>query len=238
MSPRNHAFTLIELLVVLTIISLLAAMLLPAVGLVRSSAQGVRCSSALNQLGIATLAYTNDWDSLLPRLKTPRQDNAFIPCHWFDTLAPMVGLSDDWTMTSFSSRWSNVIWGCPNWPKSAPTTNLYRPGYGYSWFPLAPTSYATNFCWLDPAGSFNNFGVDIPLGRIAQRGRRIMLGETLDWPLSTPAATATAFPASWDPTRHRGRANYVFFDNHIQTIAATGNAYLGSADPASTAWSP
>ena len=238
MPSRNAAFTLIELLVVISIIALLAALLLPAIGMVRSSAQTIRCAAALNQLGMATLAYTSDWDSMLPRLKTPRPDNPFIPNHWFDTLAPLVGLSDDWTMTSFSSRGANVIWGCPNWPKNSPTTNIFRPGYGFAWFPLAPRSYKTNFCWLDPGGSFNSFGADISIGQIEQRTRRIMLGESSDWPLSTPALPVSAYPTYWSPDRHRGRANYVFFDNHVQTLAATSNAYLGSADPASTAWNP
>ena len=235
----HRAFTLLELLVVISIIAVLAAMLMPAIGLVRASAYATRCSVSLNQMGMATLAYGNDWDGLLVRLKTPSLANNYIPAHWFDSLAPYVGMNDDSTMTSFVSRGANVIWGCPVWPKSAATTNLFRPGYGFAWFPLAPNSFATNFCWLDPGGAFNSFGVDIPLARVTVRNKRIMMSETLDWPLSTPTVLpATAYPNGWDPKRHRGRANYVFFDNHIQAMAATENTYLGAADPGSGAWNP
>ena len=59
-------FTLIELLVVISIIAILAAMLLPAIGLVREVAKQSRCASNLRQVGLAVMAYTGEWDSYLP----------------------------------------------------------------------------------------------------------------------------------------------------------------------------
>lgn len=60
------AFTLIELLVVITIVALLAAMLMPAIGFVRDAAQSTRCQSNMRQLGLCMLAYPTEWEGLLP----------------------------------------------------------------------------------------------------------------------------------------------------------------------------
>ncbi len=56
------AFTLIELLTVIAIIGILAAILIPVVGKVRSSAKAAMCMSNLRQIGTATFMYLNDHD--------------------------------------------------------------------------------------------------------------------------------------------------------------------------------
>ncbi len=64
--PRGTGFTLIELLVVVSIIAILAAMLLPAISLVRDAARSARCQSNLRQLGLAILSYPTDHEGILP----------------------------------------------------------------------------------------------------------------------------------------------------------------------------
>jgi prepilin-type N-terminal cleavage/methylation domain-containing protein len=67
----STAFTLIELLVVIAIIAILIAILLPALGHTRLAGRATVCGSRLQQLGIATTTYLNDFDNALPQCLGP-----------------------------------------------------------------------------------------------------------------------------------------------------------------------
>jgi prepilin-type N-terminal cleavage/methylation domain-containing protein len=67
----RRGFTLIELLVVIAIIAVLIAILLPALGQARMNARATTCGTRLQQLGIATTAYLNDFDNALPQKLGP-----------------------------------------------------------------------------------------------------------------------------------------------------------------------
>src|SRR3712207_5557296 len=63
--PRR-AFTLIELLVVIGILTVLAALLLPAASRAREQARSVACAGNLRQIGVAFVLYASDNEHWYP----------------------------------------------------------------------------------------------------------------------------------------------------------------------------
>lgn len=73
---ESKAFTLIELLVVISIIALLTAILMPALGAARSGSRTLACKSNLRQLVIASIGYATENDGFYVPAASDIWDNA------------------------------------------------------------------------------------------------------------------------------------------------------------------
>jgi len=62
----RRGFTLIELLIVVSVIGLLTAMLLPALGMVKAAANRAKCGSNMRNIAVAVIAYRNDNNDAFP----------------------------------------------------------------------------------------------------------------------------------------------------------------------------
>ena len=81
---RSSGFTLIELLTVIAILGVLAGLLLPALGKVKTKGRQVVCLSNMRQLGMAISLFTADHDGTLPQT----DENAPANNPWFFAIDP------------------------------------------------------------------------------------------------------------------------------------------------------
>lgn len=137
-NTKRRAFTLIELLVVIAIIAILSAILFPVFARARDNARRTRCISNLKQIGIATLAYVQDYDAKFP----PSFNNYPVVRKWMDLIYPYVK--------------SEQLFDCPNAPSSAnykfATANQYGSYAINSMYITGPTYFspASYTCWNSP----------------------------------------------------------------------------------------
>ncbi|BCM93846.1 hypothetical protein IAD21_05737 [Abditibacteriota bacterium] len=218
---KRHAFTLIELLTVIAIIALLAAILFPVFSQAREKARGVSCVSNLRQMGMALVQYTQDYDGHMPN-----NDNSGGGGRWESTFDMMK-----------SYYKSDQILMCP----SATETDKF---YLFSDTTRPRCSYSiNNTYWNDSTDkTFEKPGM--LESAFTDPSNTVFMGDSkaessgnawgfqvtgYQYMATTPITQGSSAQGSFS-YRHRGGANFVFFDGHVKWLAVGATNKRAAAD--------
>jgi prepilin-type N-terminal cleavage/methylation domain-containing protein/prepilin-type processing-associated H-X9-DG protein len=161
---RHSAFTLVELLVVIGIIALLISILLPALSSVRKQAEGLKCATALREIGNAVLMYASENKGYAPPAQCRGAYNLYgvtygaaasstvngkvvatsTNAYWINFLQKYVaGTKNIGTASATNAEAidaaNSVLWGCGAFQRYASTAlggfNRVQNGYGWNYMP-------------------------------------------------------------------------------------------------------
>ncbi|MBN4060985.1 prepilin-type N-terminal cleavage/methylation domain-containing protein [bacterium AH-315-I18] len=211
---RRQAFTLIELLVVISIIALLIAILLPALGQARASARKILCGANLKQVGLVQFLYIDDYKNWVVAPYRNETSVSPIQMPWFRQLwysgylkAPNGNKSP---YSGYNVKTASLL-KCPDALIGEPNTATAYWKYN--------SSYAANsrwnkagFTWNFP-GTYNYQELSKPSNLMAYIDHNIV-----DDVLSTANIVMTN-PGKQVGYRHLDRANWVAWDGHVETVA-------------------
>ena len=240
MTRRDRfGFTLVELLVVITIISMLMALLIPAVMMARAKARVVTCTNQQKELGSAVVQY----DTAKRRL--PGYVNLVNgkKVGWVPVLFPFLGRMDLWEGTG----------GWRSGTADAAHTVLIKQLVCPNDLPTAayPLSYVVNTNVLKDYSAAGSTASAISLANVKSPSQTVLLSEMLDptrrydtsltpaqlgfgaWPPPTDTTTLVTKLFFPDPTTkpppHRGIVLVTFCDGRVEAVAddITCSTYVG-----------
>jgi prepilin-type N-terminal cleavage/methylation domain-containing protein len=223
--PRPQAaFTLIELLVVISIIAVLASMLLPAISMTKAAAQRTSCLNRLRQVGMAFMAYGNDFDGIIPTWSYADSVPFTLPNSWSldagNSYGPLRFVADADYLDVYGgtanpdTRISNWVTVCPQNIQAA-TLKMDLP---WNVLYIEGGSYCFN-AHLDQTLTVDNSSKrPYPLNKAGKLGSHFLLADGWSW---QTRATVSDVSGAWGDFSlwygHGGSTTMVFCDLHTES---------------------
>ncbi|MCX8012970.1 MAG: type II secretion system GspH family protein [Rectinema sp.] len=233
-----RAFTLVELLIVIAVIAVLAAMLLPAISMVRESARMSNCASNLRQIVLAFGIYRKDEGQWPCR---PTDWDGSVIGNYPDVNSPPSAYDDSymhsWKWINFPSATFEFV--TAKLDHECPPKLFVCPSKPFKRVPPAKqiTYKSGNASWL---GNSAKDEINDPIGKIATTSY------AYDWAIPVNASSDRAILGDrpWTAERflHKKNANIAFADGRVEvrkiipgTVGARANHtsmqwYEGSGD--------
>ncbi|WP_052361962.1 type II secretion system protein [Geminisphaera colitermitum] len=208
--PACRAFTLIELLTVIAIIGILAAIIIPTVGAVRSSADRAKALSNLRQVTMSLLLYAEDNRGLVPAVDgknlTPAKPG------WIYVLVEEGYLADTISSATITPP-----------TRKRCLQQLYNP--------VTRKLYPDETIWNTGGWGLLDFGQMFrrhTIREFSAPSHQVMIADgkmgatgNCDWSLSRVSKL-------WPNTKTKGGANYGFCDGHVKWLKAQDPSQLNS----------
>lgn len=222
-APRRTGFTLVELLVVIGVISILIALLLPALQSARQQAQSIKCASNLRQIFNALQLYSLDNRGFIPpysaTLTMPTTPTTIFPT-WTNFIYDQNPPSNNWK-ASINYVASGQVLYCPSQIRKQ-TTGAARSAYGLNRRMYFPQSLPSGWVKLDANG--NRYYL---LSRTRKPSLMYLAGDNpvngsgSQVPDMLHESTLTQNP----DFRHKRKANILFHDGHVQAMSSQDMSY-------------
>lgn len=202
--PRQRAFSIIEVLTVITIVGILASILIPVMGSMRSSARTTQCTGNLRQLGAAFALYMEENNHYLPAVGNSLTTD---PLYWPVALHKYTGAPFPMDGGQPHEETMNPVFSCPDW--EFVRENETFPNIGYA--------YATSFEGGGPV-----WARKAPLSSLRDASRTILVAEHSHYYFHSKAADGGALlqeTSGKGVLRHQTQSNYLFADGHVESLA-------------------
>ncbi len=240
----NHkkAFTLIELLVVISIIALLVAILMPALGKARDQSRASVCSNRIRQMVFGMIYYADANDDAVLVVGGNNPGGA-VSYYWYDELAEYMGVKG---YKSDPERYREGVMEILHCPKVIKEATTYYGSFNRPWkanfssglgaLSSSTGSYTIN-AWVEQPGyygpkgdPYDNYYYGKKFSKVRSNTPIFMDGIWVDsWPLSNNAPPVSITDddgyINFDNgmrriciDRHNKKINVGFVDAHVERI--------------------